>query len=158
MDTPVIIIGLVLTVIVALPIYFVIKAHKLDRNQINTLFAQYNQDNKYQFELIATHNRKALGMDPKKKGLLFIDFNLKEPYVSFQDLKQSESCKVATSSPQGKSNTLKRVEWFFMSKKGTPQDNTVLFHDDDRNYLVPVYAQEELKLAEQWQQLIQKHL
>lgn len=158
MDTPVIIIGLVLILIVAIPLYFVIRSHKVDTTQINSLFAQYNQDNNYKFELIATHSRKALGMDPKKKALLFIDFNLKEPYVSFQNLKQSESCKVATSSPQGKSNALKKIEWFFMSKSGTPQDSTVLFHDADKNYIVPVYAHEELKLAQQWQELIQKHL
>lgn len=158
MDTPVIIIGLVLTAIVAIPLYFVVRSHKLDTNQIKTLFAQHSQDNKYQFQLMASHSRKALGIDPKKKGLLFIDFNLKEPFVSFQDLKQSESCKVATSGPQGKSNILKKVELFFTSKNGTPQDNTVLFHDDDKHYIVPVYAQEELRLAQQWQQIIQKHL
>lgn len=158
MDTPVIIIGLVLALVVALPLYFVIRAHKLDNNQIKTLFAQHSQNNKYQFQLIATHSRKALGIDPKKKAMLFIDFNLNEPFVSFQDLKQSESCNVATSSAQGKSNILKKVEWFFTAKNGSTQENSVIFHDADRHYLVPVYAQEELKLAQQWQHLIQKHL
>ena len=158
MDTPVIIIGLVLILVVAIPLYFVIRAHKLDNNQIKTLFAQYSQDNKYQFQLIATHSRKALGIDPKKKGLLFIDFNLNEPFVSFQDLKQSESCNVATSGAQGKSNVLKKVEWFFTAKNGSTQQNSVIFHDADRHYIVPVYAQEELQLAQQWQQLIKKHL
>ena len=158
MDTPIIIIGLILILIVAIPLYFVLRAHKLDQSQINSLFAQYSQDNKYQFQLIATHSRKALGMDSKKKGLLFIDFNLKEPYVAFQDLKKSESCNIATSSPQGKSHVLKKVELFFTSKSGTPQDNSLLFHDADKNYIVPVYAQEELKLAQQWQEIIQKHL
>lgn len=158
MDTPVIIIGLVLITIVAFPIYFVLKANKLNKNQINALFAQYSQGNKYQFQLIATHSRKALAIDPKKKGLLFIDFNLNEPYVSFQDLRQSESCRIATSDPRGKSNLFKRIELFFTSKGGTPQDKTVLFHDADNNYIVPVYAHEELKLAQQWQEVIQKHL
>lgn len=158
MDTPVIIIGLVLIGIIALPLYFVLRAHKLDQNQIKTLFAQNSQDNQYQFQLIATHSRKALGIDPKKKGLLFIDFNLEEPFVSFQDLKQSESCNVATSSPQGKSNILKKVELFFTSKNGTPQDSTLIFHDADKHYIVPVYAHEELKLAKHWQEIIQKHL
>lgn len=158
MDTPVIIIGVVLIIIVAIPLYFVLRAHKLDQNQINTLFAQHSQGNHYQFQLIASHNRKALGLDSKKKGLLFIDFNLKEPFVSFQDLKKSERCEVATSSPQGKSNALKKIELFFTSKTGTPQERTVLFHDSDKQYIVPAYAHEELKLAQQWQQLIQKHL
>ena len=45
-----------------------------------------------------------------------------------------------------------------MGKKGTATDNSVLFHDADKNYIVPVYAHEELKLAQQWQQTIQKHL
>lgn len=158
MDTPIIIIGLVLTLIVAIPIYFVVRSHKLDNNQIKTLFAQHSQDNKYQFQLIANHGRKVLGMDSKKKGLLFIDFNLKEPYVTFQDLNQSKSCEVATSSPPGKSNTLKKIEWLFMSKNEKAAENAILFHDSDKNYIVPVYAHEELKLAQQWQETIQKHL
>jgi len=158
MDTPVIIIGIVLITIVAIPLYFVLRSHKLDQNQIKTLFAQYSQGNHYQFQLIATHNRKALGLDPKKKGLLFIDFNLKEPFVSFQDLDKSERCEIATTSPKGKSNPLKRIELFFTSKTGTPKENSLIFHDSDKHYIVPAYAHEELKLAKQWQQLIQKHL
>jgi hypothetical protein len=158
MDIPVIIIGVVLIAIVALPLYFVLRAHKLDQNQISTLFAQHSQDNQYQFQLIASHQRKALGLDSKRKGLLFIDFNLKEPFVSFQDLQQSERCEIATSSPPGKSNTLKKIELFFTSKTGASQENTLLFHDSDKHYVVPAYAQEELKLARQWQQLIQQHL
>jgi hypothetical protein len=158
MDTPSIIIGLAILLIVAIPLYFVLRGHQLDQNQIKTLFAQNSQDNQYKFQVIANHGRKVLGMDSTRKGLLFIDFNLKEPYVTFQDLKQSESCKVATSSPQGKSNALKKIEWIFMSKNGSPNENSVLFHDADKNYIVPVYAHEELLLAQQWQQAIQKHL
>ena len=158
MDTPVMIIGLVLTLIVAIPIYFVLRGQKVNQQQIRNLFSQYSQGNKYQFQLIATNNRKVLGMDSDKKGLLFIDFNLKEPFVTFQDLKQSESCEVAISNPLGKTNTLKKVEWIFMTKKGTADDNSVLFHDSDKEYIVPVYAHEELKLAQQWQETIQKHL
>ena len=158
MDTAVIIIGLIILSIVAVPIYFVLRAHKIDQNQIKTLFAQYSQNNQYQFQLVASHNRKVLGMDAQKKGLLFIDFNLKEPFVTFQDLQQSESCKVATSGLQGNSNVFKKVEWIFMSKNGTPQEQSVLFHDSDKNYIVPVYAHEELKLAQQWQETIEKHL
>lgn len=158
MDTPIMIIGIVLIAIMAIPLYFVVRGHKLDQNQIKTLFAQHSQGNKYQFQLIANHGRKVLGLDSQKKGLIFIDFNLHEPYVTFQDLKKTDSCQVATSSPQGKSNVLKKVEWIFMSKNGNATDNSVLFHDSDKNYIVPVYAHEELKLAQQWQETIQKHL
>lgn len=158
MDTPIMIIGLVLTLVVAVPIYFVLRAQKVDKNQISTLFAQHSQNNKYQFELIANQGRKVLGVDSQKKGLLFIDLNLKEPFVTFHDLEQSQSCEVATSGPQGKSNILKKIEWIFLSKNGKTTDNSIIFHDSDKNYIVPVYAHEELKLAQEWQQTIQKHL
>lgn len=158
MDTSIIIIGLVLLLIVVLPIFFILNAKKINQKQVNSLFEQHSQGDEYKFQLIANQGRKVLGMDSQKKGLLFIDFNLKEPFVTFQDLKQSESCAVATSSPLGKSNVLEKIEWIFMSKKGTPIDNSVLFHDSNRNYLLPVYAHEELKIAQQWQQTIQKHL
>ena len=158
MDTPIMIIGLLLILIVALPIYYVVRTHKVDTAQIKSLFSQYSQGNKYQFQMITNHGRKVLGMDTHKKGLLFIDFNLKVPYVSFQDLKGSKSCEVATSDPQGKTNTLKKIEMIFASKSGSYQEDAVLFYDANRNYIVPVYAHEELKLAQQWQETIQKHL
>ncbi|MGC4041155.1 MAG: hypothetical protein QM710_10310 [Flavobacterium sp.] len=158
MDLPIVIIGLVLIAIIVFPLYFVLRGHKLDQKQIRSLFEKHSQGNHYQFQLIVSQNRKALGLDSKKRGLLFIDFNLKEPFVSFQDLKQSEHCEVAISSPQGKSNTLKKIELFFTPKAGSPQENTLLFHDSDKQYIVPVYAHEELKVAQEWQQIIQKHL
>lgn len=158
MDTPIMIIGVVLIVIITLPLYFVAQSHKLDQNMIKSVFAQHSQNNRYQFQLLDTKNRKALGMDIKKKAVLFIDFNLKEPYVSFLDLNKSEHCNVATSGASGKSNILKKIEWTFTAKNGIVHENTVLFHDSEKNYIVPVYAQEELKLAREWQQVIQKHL
>lgn len=157
MDTPVIIIGLAVLVLVAIPLYFVLRGQKIDQQKIKALFAQHSQG-KYQFELIATNNRKVLGMDARKKGLLFIDFNLNEPYVTFQDLRQSTSCEVAISNAPGRSNVLEKVEWIFMSKNGKATENSVLFHDSDKNYIVPVYAHEELQLAQQWQETIQQHI
>jgi len=158
MDTSVLIIGLVLLVIVAVPLYFVLRGQKIDQKKIKALFAQHSQGNQYQFQLVAANNRKVLGMDTQKKGLLFIDFNLTEPFVAFQDLKRSESCEVAISNAPGRTNALEKVEWIFMSKNGKPAENSVVFHDSDKNYIVPVYAHEELQLARQWQQAIQQHI
>jgi len=158
MDTPVIIIGLVFILIISIPLYFVMKGNKLDKKQIDSLFAQYSQNNRYRFQLVATHHRKALAIDAQNKGLLFMDFNLNEPYAVFRDLAQVRSCAVATANPQGKSNLLKKVELIFFSTNGTAQDDGVLFHDEDKPYIVPVYPHEELKLAEEWQEVINKHL
>ncbi len=158
METPVIIIGLVFILIISIPLYFVMKGNKIEQKQIDSLFAQYSQNNRYRFQLVASHNRKALAIDPQNRGLLFIDFNLNEPYAAFRDLAQVKSCAVATANPQGKSNLLKKVELIFFSKNGTAQDDGVLFHDGDKPYIVPVYPHEELKLAEDWQEVINKHL
>ncbi len=158
METPVIIIGLIFILIIAIPLYFVMKGNKIDQKQIESLFAQYSQNNRYRFQLVATQDRKALAIDTQNRGLLFMDFNLEEPYAAFRDLTQVKSCAVATGNPQGKSNLLKKVELIFFSKSGTAQDDGVLFHDGDKAYLVPVYPHEELKLAEEWQEVINKHL
>jgi Tfp pilus assembly protein PilW len=158
MDTPVIIIGLILLLIVVIPVYFVIRANKVNQNQIKSLFAQYSQNNRYRFQLIASQNRKALAIDPQNRGLLFIDFNLKEPYVAFRDLAETKGCAVATDNPQGLTNIVKKVEWIFFAKNGMSQSNDVLFHDRDKPYIVPVYGYEEQKLAEQWQELIHRYL
>lgn len=159
MDTSIIIIGLILLVIMSVPLYFVFKAGKINKKQITSLFAQHNQNNRYQFQLVATSpNRKALAIDAQNRGLLFIDLNLKEPYTVFRDLAQVQSCGIAIDNPQGKTNTLKKVEWIFMSNSGKTQGEDILFHDANKNYIVPVYGHEELKLAEEWQNIINKHL
>ena len=142
MDLPVIIIGLIFILIISLPLYFVLKGKKIDKNTIDSLFAQYSQNNRYRFQLVATNNRKALGIDPKSKGLLFMDFNLNEPYVSFHNLEPIQRCVTATGNPEGRSNILKRVEWVFLAKNGTPLPESVLFHDAEKPYLVPVYPHE----------------
>ena len=77
MDTPIMIIGIILVVIMAIPLYFVIRAHKVDNNQIKTLFAQNSQDNKYKFQLIANQGRKVLGMDSHQKGYSLLISTLK---------------------------------------------------------------------------------
>ncbi|MGL2966692.1 hypothetical protein [Flavobacterium sp. XGLA_31] len=158
MDTPVIIIGIVLLAIVVVPVYFVLKGKKIDEKQIKTLFAQYSQNNRYRFQLMATHHRKALAIDPVNRGLLFIDFNLSEPYVAFRDLTETKECAVATDNPQGLTNVVKKVEWIFFSRTGLSQHHDLVFHDKNRPYIVPVYGHEEQRLAEEWQQLIHKHL
>ena len=158
MDTSVTVIGLVLLAIITIPIYYVIRSRRMNYAQIQALFAQYNQDNRYEFQLLASHNSKALGFDTQRRGLLFIDFNLNEPYVVFKDLAQSQKCDIVTLNPQGKPNTVKKVEWIFTSKNGNTQDDTLLFHDEEKPYIVPVYAHEELQLAKQWQQKIQQYL
>ncbi len=158
MDTSVIIIGVVLLLIVVIPVYFVVRANKTDKNKINALIAQYSQNNRYRFQLVASQNHKALAIDPQNRGLLFMDFNLKEPYVAFRDLADTKGCAVATDNPQGLTNIVKKVEWIFFSKNGLSQGNDILFHDKTKPYIVPVYGYEEQKLAEQWQELIHRYL
>jgi len=158
MDTSILIMGLLLLLIVIIPLYFILRPHKINPNLIDSLFAQYSQNNRYRFTLVATQNRKALAIDPNNRGLLFIDFNLKEPYVAFQDLTDTKGCAVATANPLGTANPIKKVEWVFFSKNGIGQGRDIVFHDADRPYVIPVYPHEELKLAEEWQQIIDKHL
>ncbi len=86
MDLPVIIIGLIFILIISAPLYFVLKSKKIDKNQMDSLFAQYSQNNRYRFQLVASHHRKALAIDTQNQGMLFMDFNLSEPYVTFHDL------------------------------------------------------------------------
>ena len=158
METSVIIIGLIIILIIAVPLYFVMQGNKINQQQIDSLFAQYSQNNRYHFQVVASHQRKVLAMDTQNRGLLFIDFNLKEPFVVFQDLTTAKSCAVVTANPKGHTNLIKKIEWIFFSKDGTAQEQGILFHDNDKQYIVPVYTQEQLTLAAQWQEVINKNL
>lgn len=151
-------IGLVVLGLLAIPLYYVVRGQKIDKKQIDSIFAQHSRGGTYRFELIATSNRKALGMDVEKKGLLFIDLNLKEPYVAFQPLKPNERCEVAIANIPGSSHKPEKVEWVFIAKNGQAAEHSIVFHDPDKNYLVPVYAHEELTLAQQWREAIQQRI
>ena len=88
MDTAVTIIGLVITILIAIPLYFVIRGNNTDKKKIKAIQALYNPENTFDFEETEKQNKKVFSIDKKNKALLFIDFNPKETISKFIDLNQ----------------------------------------------------------------------
>ncbi|MDI9257213.1 hypothetical protein [Flavobacterium sedimenticola] len=158
MDLSIIIISAILVLIIAVPLFFVMRTHKLDTRKIDTLFAQHSQNNQYKFTLVETHHRKTLGFDAQNQGLLFIDFNFNEPYVLFRDLRNCNRCTVDTVFDSRQTNKPQKVTLAFQSTSEKQAIEPLLFYDESKPHIVPVYGNEELQLAEQWRQIIQSYL
>lgn len=75
MDTSVTIIGLVLTLIIAIPIFYSIRYSSLNKTKIKSIKQKFSQNNRFNFELMETQNKKVLALDQKNKGFLLMDFN-----------------------------------------------------------------------------------
>lgn len=158
MDISIIIISAILVLIIAVPLYFVMRKHRVDTQKIDALFAQYSQNNQYKFSLVETHHRKTLAFDSQNRGLLYIDFNFSEPFVAFRDLQNCNRCMVDTVFDSRQTNKPQKVTLAFQSTSENQAIESLLFYDESKPHIVPVYGYEELQLAENWRQIIQSYL
>jgi uncharacterized membrane protein (DUF106 family) len=75
MDTSVTIIGIIITLLISIPLFFIFRSNIVNRNKIKEIKKQHSQNNHYNFELTETQNKKIVSIDQKNKGFLFIDFS-----------------------------------------------------------------------------------
>ena len=116
MDTSVTIIGLVLTFIIAIPLFYVIRSNSINKTKIKTIKTKFSQNNRFNFEsLTETQNKKILALDEKNKGFLLINFNAKEEVVSFVDLSTIQTCKLVPTT-ENNSDTILKIEFEFQYK------------------------------------------
>ena len=116
MDTAVTIIGLVITILIAIPLYFVIRGNNTDKKKIKAIQALYNPENTFDFEETEKQNKKVFSIDKKNKALLFIDFNPKETLSKFIDLNQIVGCHLLYTTDV-KTNKTVKIEFELLYKR-----------------------------------------
>ena len=152
MDTAVTIIGLVITILIAIPLYFVIRGNNTDKKKIKAIQALYNPENTFDFEETEKQNKKVFSIDKKNKALLFIDFNPKETISKFIDLNQIVGCHLLYTTDV-KTNKTVKIEFELLYKRINHKEVFTVY-DAKFDPMNQVCLFEDEKLAKNWRQKI----
>lgn len=150
MDNASLIIGLVLTLICALPLIYIANNQAKNRKKIKEIFNSFSQG-KYNFSERETHYKKIYALDKTNKGFLFIDLNNEKNRASFIDLNDVNSCKTKEIST---GNDDSKIVFQFKYKSGKANSEIVLY-DLQNDKLGKAYWQENEQCAKKWQDAIQ---
>ena len=152
MDTAVTIIGLVITILIAIPLYFVIRGNNTDKKKIKAIQALYNPENTFDFEETEKQNKKVFSIDKKNKAILFIDFNPKETISKFIDLNQIVGCHLLYTTDV-KTNKTVKIEFELLYKRINHKEVFTVY-DAKFDPMNQVCLFEDEKLAKNWRQKI----
>lgn len=150
MDNASLIIGLVLTLICALPLIYIANNQAKNRKKIKEIFNSFSQG-KYNFSERETHYKKIYALDKANKGFLFIDLNKEKDRASFIDLNDVSSCKYEELAS---GNEDSQITLQFKFKSGNPNSEIVLY-DLKTDKLGKAYWIENEQFARKWQGAIQ---
>lgn len=151
MDTASLIIGLVLTLVCALPLLYIAKNQAKNKRKVKEIFDHFRQG-KYDFSTRETHYKKIYALDQINKGFLFIDLNKENDRASFVDLNEVSSCKMEETS----SGNDDKILFTFKLKNGNT--TTVVLYDLENDKLGKAYWQENEMIAKKWQSIIEKNI
>jgi hypothetical protein len=154
MDTSVTIIGLIITILIGIPLFYAMRSNSINKAKIKEIMKEFSQNNRFQFEKTETQNKKVLAIDEKNKGFLLIDFNSKEKeVVNFIDLNTVESCKLNITT-EGNSNTIEKIDFEFLHKKDRKIES-IPFYKIENDQMGQVCLHEDHQLAKKWREIIQ---
>lgn len=153
MDTSVTIIGLFITLLIGIPLFYVMRSNSINSNKIKEIKNKFSQNNRLKFELTETQNKKVLSLDEKNKGFLLIDFNTKEEIVTFVDLNTVQSCKLVLTT-ENNSDTIVKIEFEFQHQKDKKTE-FVPFYKIENDQMNQVCLYEDHQLAKKWREKIQ---
>lgn len=153
MDTSVTIIGLILTLIIAIPLFYSMRSSSINKAKIKAIKNKFSQNNRFTFELTETQNKKVLALDQKNKGFLLIDFNAKEEVASFVDLNTVQSCKLVPTT-ENNSETIVKIEFEFQYKEAK-KTAYIPFYKIENDQIGQVCLYEDHQLAKKWTKMIQ---
>lgn len=154
MDTSVTIIGLIITILIGIPLFYAMRSNSINKAKIKEIMKKFSQNNRFSFEKTETQNKKVLALDEKNKGFLLIDFSSKEKeVVNFIDLNTVESCKLAIKA-EGSSNTIEKIDFEFQHKKDKKIES-IPFYKIENDQMGQICLHEDHQLAKKWREILQ---
>lgn len=152
MDTSVTIIGLLITILIAIPLYFVFRGNSINKNRIKAIQSLHNPDNTIDFKESDAQNKKVFSIDKKNKIFLFIDFNPKETFSKLIELKKIIHLKMLYTINE-ETHKAEKIELEFTYKKENQKVNLIVY-DSKFDPMNQVCLFEDEKLAKNWTQKI----
>lgn len=148
MDNASLIIGLVLTLVCALPLLYIASKQAKNKKKIKEIFNSFGQG-KYNFSLKETHYKKIYAIDKEKKGFLFVDLDKENDRANFIDLNEVTSCNVEELS------TAENSKITMVFKAGTKEVQEITLYDLATDKLGKAYWIENKQFAKKWQTVIE---
>lgn len=145
METSVTIIGLAITVLMAIPLFFVFRSNIVNKKEIELIKANYSPFN---FKLSETLNKKVLAIDEINKGFLFIDCNPKSKSTKFINLKDINSCNLVLTT-ENSSKDIVKIEFEFAYKENNKKE-LVSFYTIENDTINQICLHEDHQLAKKW--------
>jgi len=148
MDTSSLLIGIALILLCALPVLYIINNQQKNKKKKARIFRIYRQD-KYNFQTVENHYRKLYALDEQNKGFLFADLDQPESEATFIDLTKVNTARVEETTY----GTDARISIHFKSSQKEGED--IVLYDSGKDKLGHAYWNENVIIAQKWQQILQ---
>ncbi|WPO77462.1 hypothetical protein [Flavobacterium sp. KACC 22761] len=153
METSITIIGIVIAIIVAIPIYFSARSSAANKTKILNIKKKFDSVNPENFSLTESQSNKTLTIDQNNKRFILMNFNPNQQESTYVDLKNVSSCKLVLTT-DGNSDTILKIDFEFQEKDNTKKIN-IPFYDFDDDRIKQISAYQDHIFAEKWLKIIQ---
>ena len=153
MDTSVTLIGIVIAIIVAIPVYFSARSSAANKSKILNIKKKFNPVNPEDFDLTESLSNKTLTIDQKNRKFILMNFNPNKQESTFVDLKKVSSCKLIPTT-DGNSDTILKIDFEFQEKEASKKI-TIPFYDFDDDRIKQISAYQDHLFAKKWLKIIQ---
>ncbi|MFH6935352.1 hypothetical protein [Flavobacterium sp. YO12] len=153
MDTSITIIGIVIAIIVAVPVYFSARSSAANKSKILDIKKKFNPTHPEDFDLTESQNNKTLTIDQKNRKFILMNFNPNQQESIYVDLKSVSSCKLVLTT-EGNSETIVKIDFEFQDKE-TSKKITIPFYDFDDDRIKQISVYQDHMFAKKWLKIIQ---
>ncbi|MGN7809230.1 MULTISPECIES: hypothetical protein [Flavobacterium] len=153
METSVTIIGIVIAIIVAIPMYFSARSSAANKSRILNIKKKFNPNNPEQFDLTESQSNKTLTIDQKNRKFILMNFNPNQQESTYVDLKSVSSCKLVLTT-EGSSDTIVKIDFEFQDKE-TSRKIIIPFYDFDDDRIKQISVYQDHMFAKKWLKIIQ---
>lgn len=153
MDTSITIIGIVIAIIVAIPVYFSARTNAVNKAKIQEIKKKFNPSNLFHFDQTESIHKKVLTIDQKNRKFILMNFNPNQQEGIFVDLKTVSSCKLVLTSDSN-SDTIVKIDFEFLEKQ-TNKKIIIPFYDFDDDRIKQISVYQDHQFAKKWLKIIQ---
>ncbi|PAM95302.1 hypothetical protein B4N84_08495 [Flavobacterium sp. IR1] len=153
METSVTIIGIVIAIIVAIPVYFTARSSAANKAKILNIKKKFNPNHPEDFDLTESQSNKTLTIDHNNRRFILMNFNPNQQESTFVDLKSVSSCKLVLTH-DGNSDTILKIDYEFQQRE-SDKKIIIPFYDFDDDRIKQISAYQDHQFAKKWLKIIQ---
>ncbi|MBE8723957.1 hypothetical protein [Flavobacterium hungaricum] len=153
METTTTIMGIVIALIVAIPIYFSARSTAASKSRILNIKKRFNPSRPEDFNLTESINNKTLTIDQKNKKFVLMNFNPSQQESTYVDLNTIVSCRLIPTT-DSHSDTILKIDFEFIEKE-TSKKILIPFYDFDDDRIKQISVYQDHMFAKKWLTIIQ---